>query len=375
MTQNPVFDWSDEAIRPPNADTTIGWAGVPLSQTLGYYGHIKRAVLPTNDQLGFDPDYQSISVDDIARAFVAHFTKVIEDQDVDAVIDCIYKDGYWKDVELLTWDIRTLHGPEIKPMLKERLPKTNITNVRLNDDAPPTLEVLGDDLTFILLHLDLDFSHGTGVAVVRLSPLAAKTGSATELADSQSWKIYTIGTALDTVEGWDAEHGDKMRHQAVKHQDPLGKARDYDQLRQAEIDLEDGGDPTVVIVGAGQTGLAMAARLKVLGIPHLIIEKEDRPGYSWASRYASLSLHGPTFTNHLPCVPFPHWFPVFLPAQQLAKFLRHYADIMDLNIWTNCHLDGHNAKYDEEQGKWTISIFIIGYPDFNYNKEHISNTS
>ncbi|KAJ4188279.1 hypothetical protein NW767_011940 [Fusarium falciforme] len=356
MTQSPISDWSDEAIRPPDADTTIGWAGVPLSETLGYYGHIKRAVLPTNYQLGFDPDYQSVPVDDIARAFVAHFTKVIEAQDIDSVVDCIYRNGYWKDVELLTWDIRTLHGPKIRPMLKERLPKTNITNVRLNSDAPPTLEVLGDDLSFILLHLDLDFAHGTGVAVVRLSPLSAKTGSATELADAQSWKIYTIGTAVDTVEGWDAEHGDKLRHQGAKLRDPLGKARDYEQLRQDEINLNDGTDPRVVIVGAGQTGLAMAARLKVLGIPHLIVEKEDRPGYSWASRYASLSLHGPTFTNHLPCIPFPHWFPAFLPAQQLAKFLRHYADIMDLNIWTNSHLDGHNAVYDEGQGKWTVSV-------------------
>ncbi|KAK9418770.1 putative dimethylaniline monooxygenase protein [Seiridium unicorne] len=74
------------------------------------------------------------------------------------------------------------------------------------------------------------------------------------------------------------------------------------------------------------------------------------------NRYASLSLHGPTFTNHLPCVPFPQWFPVFLPAQQLWKFLQNYAEIMDLNIWTRSVIDGKNAVYAETAGKWTISV-------------------
>ncbi|KAK6066562.1 cytochrome p450 [Seiridium cupressi] len=74
------------------------------------------------------------------------------------------------------------------------------------------------------------------------------------------------------------------------------------------------------------------------------------------NRYASLSLYGPTFTNHLPCVPFPQWFPAFLPAQQLSKFLQNYAEIMDLNIWTRSVIDGKNAVYDETAGKWTISV-------------------
>ncbi|KAH8664907.1 hypothetical protein BGZ61DRAFT_367151 [Ilyonectria robusta] len=357
MTQETIQGWTDDAIRPPNANSTVGWAGVPLSQTLGYYGHIKRATLPTNSRLGFTPDYASVNVAAIAESFVNSFAKVIESQDVDAIVDFIYRDGYWKDVELLTWDIRSLHGHDlIRPMLKVRLPKTEIKNIKLNDQIPPSLETLGDDLSFIIIHLEFDFLHGTGVGVMRLSPFMAKTGSAAELADVDSWKIYTIGTALETVQGWDAESGDKMRYQHAKVHDPLGQGRAYEEIRQDELQGNEGFDPTVVIVGAGHTGLAMAARCKVLGIPHLIIEKEDRAGYSWASRYATLSLHGPTFTNHLPCLPFPHWFPVFMPAPQLARFLQSYADIMDLNIWTKSEIDGRNAVYDEEQGRWTVSV-------------------
>ncbi|CAG9996231.1 unnamed protein product [Clonostachys byssicola] len=348
--------WNDEPIRPPNADSTIGWAGVPLSDTLGYYGHVKRAVIPTNTKLGFTPDYASFDPVKIAEAFTGSFAKAVEAQKIDAILEHIYTDGYWKDVEVLTWDIRTLHGHgQIRPMLVERLPKTGIKNLRINPQVTPSLETLGDDLSFLLLHLEFDFEHGTGVAVARLSPLTAKTGSSSELADVASWKIYTIGTTLETIQGWDAEFGDKNRYQRAKVHDPDGNGRNYEDLRRDEADCK-GADPVVVIVGAGHTGLSMAARFKLLGIPHLIIEKGDHAGYSWATRYASLSLHGPTFTNHMPALPFPHWFPVFLPAQQLAKFLYHYAEIMDLNIWTNSHLDGETAVYDEEKGQWTIHV-------------------
>ncbi|KAJ4371643.1 hypothetical protein N0V83_004863 [Neocucurbitaria cava] len=357
MSQKPSSAWNDDPIRPHNADATIGWAGVPLSQTLGYYGHIARPTLPTNSELGFTPDYASVEVQKIVQSFLDSFAKNVEAQDVDAIIGSIYKDGYWKDVELLTWDIRALHGHEaIRQMLRERLSKTGIKNIRLNDQASPGIEKIGEDLSFILFHFEFDFAHGTGVGVARLSPFAAKTGSTAELADEKSWKIYTIGTALETVEGWDAEYGDKIRYQHGKIHDPLGKGRTYQELRDDELEGNDGFGPTVVIVGAGHTGLCMAARLKVLGISHLIIEKEDRAGYSWASRYASLSLHGPTYANHLPCLPFPHWFPTFLPAQQLAKFLQQYATIMDLNIWTNSQVDGKAAAYDEKEGRWNISI-------------------
>jgi cation diffusion facilitator CzcD-associated flavoprotein CzcO len=147
-----------------------------------------------------------------------------------------------------------------------------------------------------------------------------------------------------------------MRYQRGKVFDPLGQARSYNELRADEIAGTDGFDPTVVIIGAGNCGLAMAARLKVLGISHLVIEKQDRVGHSWYSRYKSLSLHGPTFTNHMPLLPFPHWFPTFLPAQQLADFLEHYAKMMELNIWTNSEMDGQSAVYDEEEGRWTVMV-------------------
>ncbi|ETS80551.1 hypothetical protein PFICI_08080 [Pestalotiopsis fici W106-1] len=357
MTYSSSYQWDDEPIRPLDADSTIGWAGVPLSDTLGYYGVIKRPQLPTNDILGFVPDYLSVDVNRLVDSFLPAFAQALEAQDVDAILSYIHDEGFWKDVELLTWDIRALAGHEnIRPMLTERLAKTMISNVRISPHIPSSLETLGEDLSFVSFHFEFDFKHGTGVGVAQLSPIKAKTDAATELADIDSWKLYTIGTAISTVDGWDAETGDRMRNREARVHDPLGRGRNYQELREDEREYNNGCEPTVVIIGAGHAGLAMAARLKVLGIPHLIIEKEGAAGQSWSSRYASLSLHGPTFTNHMPCLAFPHWFPEFLPAQQLSKFLHHYAEIMDLNIWTKSKIDGENAVYHEDEGKWTISV-------------------
>ncbi|KAL6240589.1 hypothetical protein RBB50_012509 [Rhinocladiella similis] len=372
MPKKHIFDWDDTAVRPADADTRIGWAGIPLSQTCGYYGHIKRAWIPTNDQLGFDPDYESVNVTEVATGYLARLNKAIESQNVAAVGELLYEDSHWKDVQCLTWDVRSLRGREkILRMLKERLPKTEIKDLKLNPEGKAILEVIGEDLTFILIHFDFVFEHGTGSGVMRLSPLAAKTGSATELADLNVWRIFTIGTTITTIEGWDPEFGDNIRSYAGKVRDPERLGRSYAELREAESSGQTNPNPSVIIVGAGHCGLTMAARLRVLGISHLVIEKESTAGWSWGNRYKSLSLHGPTHTNHLPCVNFPFWFPMFLPAQQLSKFLQSYAEVMDLNIWTKATIDGKSATYDEEKRRWTVTVTRADETKHIFTPKHI----
>jgi cation diffusion facilitator CzcD-associated flavoprotein CzcO len=51
-----------------------------------------------------------------------------------------------------------------------------------------------------------------------------------------------------------------------------------------------GHEPTVLVIGAGQSGLSIAARLKQLGISALIIDKNERIGDNWRSRYRVCSL-------------------------------------------------------------------------------------
>ena len=67
----------------------------------------------------------------------------------------------------------------------------------------------------------------------------------------------------------------------------------WEERRRREIDLVD-GDPTMIVIGAGHTGLEIAARLKYLGISHLVIEKKARVGDSVSSSAKSRCTTGLT---------------------------------------------------------------------------------
>ena len=100
-----------------------------------------------------------------------------------------------------------------------------------------------------------------------------------------------------------------------------------------------------VIVGGGQGGIALGARLRRLGVPTLIVEKNERPGDSWRKRYKSLCLHDPVWYDHLPYLPFPDHWPVFSPKDKIGDWLEMYTKVMELNYWsstTRC-----KARYDE----------------------------
>ena len=79
-----------------------------------------------------------------------------------------------------------------------------------------------------------------------------------------------------------------------------------------------------VIVGGGQGGIALGARLKRLGVPTIIVEKNERPGDSWRKRYKSLCLHDPVWYDHLPYLPFPDHWPVFSPKDKIGDWLEMY---------------------------------------------------
>ena len=79
-----------------------------------------------------------------------------------------------------------------------------------------------------------------------------------------------------------------------------------------------------MIIGGGQGGIALGARLRQLGVPTIIVEKNERPGDSWRNRYKSLCLHDPVWYDHLPYLPFPEHWPVFSPKDKIGDWLEMY---------------------------------------------------
>jgi putative flavoprotein involved in K+ transport len=93
-------------------------------------------------------------------------------------------------------------------------------------------------------------------------------------------------------------------------------------------------DYDVVVIGAGQTGLAAGHHLARRGIEFVILEADQRVGDIWRRRYDSLLLYSPAKYNALPGLPFPlpgHTFPT---GRQMADYLEAYAAHHDLPVRT-----------------------------------------
>jgi putative flavoprotein involved in K+ transport len=112
--------------------------------------------------------------------------------------------------------------------------------------------------------------------------------------------------------------------------------------------------PYCLIIGGGQGGLALGARMKRIGVPTLIVDALEKPGDSWRLRYKSLCLHDPVWIDHLPYLPFPDHWPVYTPKDKMGDWLEAYARLMELDIWssTTCQ----SAQYDEGERVWTVTV-------------------
>ncbi|WOK93815.1 indole-3-pyruvate monooxygenase YUCCA2-like [Canna indica] len=120
--------------------------------------------------------------------------------------------------------------------------------------------------------------------------------------------------------------------------------------------------PGPIIVGAGPSGLAVAACLSSRGIPSLILERSDCIGSLWQRRtYDRLRLHLPKKFCQLPLMPFPPWFPTYPTKQQFVTYLEAYAREFDVRAVFNETVVA--AEFDGGAGLWrlrTVSLSSSG---------------
>jgi len=97
------------------------------------------------------------------------------------------------------------------------------------------------------------------------------------------------------------------------------------------------GDDTVdvIVVGAGQAGLAIGWYLARLGLRFLVLEASAELGRSWRSRWDSLTLFTPAQYDALPGMPFPAPADTYPTKEPVADYLRAYADAFRLPVRLN----------------------------------------
>ncbi|HEY2257331.1 MAG TPA: NAD(P)/FAD-dependent oxidoreductase, partial [Variovorax sp.] len=273
----------------------------------------------------------------IASAWLADFGSALERGDIDAVLALFEADGYWRDLVAFTWNIRTQEGPEaIRAMLQARLADTRPCAFAIEGDATEAGGVV-----------DAWFTFETAVARGR---------GHLRLRGGKAWTLLTTMTELKGFE----EHKGERRVKGAEHGANPQRKTWLERRQEQAAKLGHSEQPYALVVGGGQGGIALGARLRRLGVPTLIVEKNARPGDSWRKRYKSLCLHDPVWYDHLPYLPFPDDWPVFSPKDKIGDWLEMYTKVMELNYWggTECR----SARYDEAKKEWAVEVVRNGEP-------------
>jgi hypothetical protein len=205
----------------------------------------------------------------------------------------------------MTWDFHTWHGSaKITSLLKNQGKGWRIKSVQVdgsNDLRKPNVSPfdVGGKVKGVQSFLTVETDVGKGRGIVQLLP---------DDEDEGKWKAFTLLTTLEELTGFE-ESIYERRPLGVLHGAQLER-KTWKERRCAEQEYE-GKEPTVLIIGAGQGGLSLAARFRQLGIDALIVDRCDRVGDTWRNRYRQLVLHDPIWYDHMPYLPFPSTWPVW----------------------------------------------------------------
>lgn len=168
-------------------------------------------------------------------------------------------------------------------------------------------------------------------------------------------KCWTLLTAIAELKGHEKARG--LRERGLQFGAVRGRKSWLECKVVEELELGYKKQPYCVVVGGGQGGIALGARLRRLGVPSIIVEKNHRAGDSWRNRYSSLCLHDSVWQDHLLYIPFPDHWPIFTP-KGLADWLEAYTKLMELNYWTSTECK--SARFDPAEGRWEILVQRAG---------------
>ncbi len=263
--------------------------------------------------------------------WLADFERALTARDLDAAAGLFVDDCFWRDLVAFTWNIVTVEGPEgVRHMLGQTLDRVKPSDFAVADE-------LGAAAVDSESWIKFETSVGRGIGHLRLR-------------DDKAW---TLLTTLDELKGHEEPKSDR-RPKGVEHGAVPDRQTWLEQRRREAQELGYGTQPYVVIVGGGQGGIALGARLRQLGVPTIIVDRNPNPGDAWRNRYKSLTLHDPVWYDHLPYIDFPPNWPVFSPKDKIADWLEMYTSVMELNYWSSTECK--SASYDETAKEWTVVV-------------------
>ena len=268
--------------------------------------------------------------------WLAEFEAAFAVRDIDRVVSGFVTDCFWRDLVAMTWNLTTMEGHEqLADMLEARLPEADPSGF-------VTAEPATADGDVVSAFIEFETATGRGKGHLRLRR--------EEDGVDRGW---TLLTTLRELKGFEEPQGDRRVKGAVHGQSEDTRSwaeRRADEERELGYTVQ----PYTLIIGGGQGGIALGARMRQMGVPSIVVDKHERPGDQWRNRYKSLCLHDPVWYDHLPYLPFPENWPVFAPKDKIGEWLEFYTRVMEVPYWnsTTCL----SAQFDEKDGRWTVEL-------------------
>ena len=266
-----------------------------------------------------------------AQQWLDDFSAALTAGDVETAAAMFAPSSFWRDLVSFSWNLTTVEGRDgVRELLEGTLATTRPSGFVV---AGPATEADGVTEAWF----DFETAVGRGRGLLRLTGEGA----------------WTLLTTLHELKGHEEPRSER-RPRGAQHGAAPGR---LSWLEQREAEAREMGrtrQPYVVVVGGGQGGIALGARLRQLGVPHVVLDRHERPGDQWRKRYKSLCLHDPVWYDHLPYLDFPENWPVFSPKDKIADWLEMYVRVMEVDYWgsTSCR----SARYDEQAQEWEVVV-------------------
>ena len=267
-------------------------------------------------------------------AWLAAFEAALTRRDSTAAAALFTEEGFWRDFIAFTWNIVTIEGRDgIRTMLDDTLARVAPHSFTMDGVATETDGVILSAFTF-----ETGIARGKGILRLR------------------SGRCWVLLTTMQELIGFEEPLGHR-RDEGIHLGAQKGRGSWLEDKTRADQELGASRQPYCLIVGASQNGLALAARLKHLNVPTLVIDSLERPGDAWRARYNSLCLHDPVWQDHMPYLPFPSGWPVYTPKDRMADWLEMYAKVLALTVWgsTTCQ----SARYDAQRRASFLAVAVI----------------
>ena len=282
-----------------------------------------------------------VSLEDQVTRWLLLFEQAVSSASSDTLRELVHEDCHWRDLLAVTWQVKTVSGlRNILALIQSFTPDTRPYGFQITQDHAAPRAVARAGVEVIEAIFCFETRVGRCFGVIRLTPPTSNT---------DQLKAWSLLTKLEEIKGFE-EQLDRNRPSGESYSRDF-KGPNWRDLRDIDVRYEE-RSPAVVVIGAGQAGLSIAARLRQLNVDTLVLEKNERVGDNWRNRYHTLTLHNQVQVNHLPYMPFPPTWPTYIPKDKLAGWFETYVEAMELNVWTATEVE--RGQYDPDKRRWSI---------------------